>query len=70
VEIATAANLQRFEDIIRADRRVTIGAIATAIGCSHGQAYNIFRGKAFLTMTRLKERCARGSDSNHKNFTP
>jgi hypothetical protein len=24
----------------------------------------------FLTMTQLKEQCARGSDSNHKNFTP
>jgi len=27
-------------------------------------------GNAFLTMTRWKERCARGSDSNHKNFMP
>jgi hypothetical protein len=41
VEIATPATLQRVEDIIRADRRVTIDAIATAIGCSHGQAYNM-----------------------------
>jgi len=31
---------------------------------------NIFRGNAFLTMRRLKEQCARGSDSNHKNLTP
>jgi hypothetical protein len=31
---------------------------------------NIFRGNAFLTMTRLKEQCAPGSDSNHKNFKP
>ena len=31
---------------------------------------NIFQGYAFLTMTRLKERCAPGSDSNHKNFRP
>jgi len=29
---------------------------------------NIFWGNAFLTMKRLKEQCARGSDSNHKNF--
>jgi len=29
------------EDIIRADRRVTIDAVATATGCSHGQAYNM-----------------------------
>ena len=41
VEIATPATLQSVEDIIRADRRVTIDAVATAIGCSHGQAYNI-----------------------------
>jgi len=35
VEITTPATLQRVEDIIRADRRVTIDAVATAIGCSH-----------------------------------
>jgi len=35
VEIATPATLQRVEDIIWADRRVTIDAAATAIGCSH-----------------------------------
>jgi len=40
-EIATAARLQHAEDIIRADRRVTINPVATAIGCSHGQTYNM-----------------------------
>jgi len=30
---------------------------------------NSFRGNTFLTMTRWKEHFARGSDSNHKNFT-
>ena len=35
VEITTPATLQRVEDIIQADRRVTIDAVATAIGCSH-----------------------------------
>jgi len=40
-EIATPATLQHAEDIIRADRRVTITAVATTIGCSHGQAYNM-----------------------------
>jgi hypothetical protein len=35
VEIATPATLQRIEDIIQADRKVTINAVATAIGCSH-----------------------------------
>ena len=28
------------EDIIRADRRVTIDTVPIATGCSHGQAYN------------------------------
>ena len=41
VEIATPATLHRAEDIIRADIRVTIHAVATAIECSHCQAYNI-----------------------------
>jgi len=41
VEIAMLATLQRVEDIIRADRRVTIDAVDIAIGCSHGQAYNM-----------------------------
>ena len=34
-EIATPATLQRVEDIIRADRRVTVDAVATAIGYLH-----------------------------------
>ena len=41
VEIATPATLRYIEDIIRADRRVTIDAVASAFGCSHGQAYNM-----------------------------
>ena len=41
VEIATPTMLQHAEDIIRADRRVTIAAAATTLGCSHGQAYNM-----------------------------
>jgi len=55
VEIATPEMLQRVEDIIRAERRVTVDAVATIIGCSRG-----------LTMMRLKEQCARGSDSNQR----
>jgi hypothetical protein len=35
VEIATPANLQRVENIIRAERRVIIDAVATAVGFSH-----------------------------------
>ena len=41
VEIATPEKLQRVEDIIRVERRVTVDAVATAIGCSRGQAYNM-----------------------------
>jgi hypothetical protein len=34
----------------------------------HATLYNnIFRGNAFLMLTRLKDQCACGSDSNHKN---
>ena len=39
VEIAKPETLQRIEYIIRADRRVTVDAVATAIGCSRGQAF-------------------------------
>jgi len=41
VEIATPETLRRVEDIIQAERRVTVDAVATAIGCSRGQAYNM-----------------------------
>jgi len=41
VEIATPETLQHVKDIIRAERRVTVNAVATAIGCSRGQAYNV-----------------------------
>jgi hypothetical protein len=33
--------LQRAEELIRADRRITIDSVATAPGCSHGLAYSI-----------------------------
>jgi hypothetical protein len=29
------------EELIRADRRITIDSVATALGCSHGLAYRI-----------------------------
>jgi hypothetical protein len=29
------------DDLTRADRRITIGSVATALGCSHGLAYSI-----------------------------
>jgi hypothetical protein len=41
VEIATEATVQRVEELIRADTRITIDSVATALGCSHGLAYSI-----------------------------
>jgi hypothetical protein len=41
VEIATEATVQRVEELIRADRRITIGTVTTALGCSHGLGYSI-----------------------------
>jgi hypothetical protein len=38
VEIALEATVQRVEELIRADRRITIDSEATALGCSHGLA--------------------------------
>jgi hypothetical protein len=40
VEIATEATVQRVEELIRADRRITIDSVATVLGCSHGLAYS------------------------------
>jgi hypothetical protein len=33
------------EELIRADRRITIGSVATALGCSHGLAYSIMHDR-------------------------
>jgi transposase len=41
VEIATEETVRRVEELIRADRRITIDSVATALGCSHGLAYSI-----------------------------
>jgi transposase len=41
VEIVTEATVQQMEELIRADRRITIVSAATALGCSHGLAYSI-----------------------------
>jgi hypothetical protein len=35
IEIATEATVQRVEELIRADRRITIDSVATALGHSH-----------------------------------
>jgi transposase len=43
VEIATEATVQWVEELIRADRRITIDNVTTALGCSYGLAYSIMR---------------------------
>jgi transposase len=40
VETATEAAVQRVEELIRADRKITTDSVATALGCSHGLAYS------------------------------
>jgi hypothetical protein len=45
VEIATEPTVQRVEESIQADRRITIGSVATALGCSHGLRWSIMRDR-------------------------
>jgi transposase len=45
VEIATEATVQRVEDLIRADRRITMDNAVTALGCSHGLVYSIIHDR-------------------------
>jgi hypothetical protein len=33
------------EELIRADRRIAIDSVATALGCSHGLAYSIMHDR-------------------------
>jgi transposase len=40
VETATETTVQMVEQLIRADRRITIDNVATALGCSQGLAYS------------------------------
>jgi hypothetical protein len=40
VEIATEATVERLEELIPADTRITIDKVATALGCSHCLAYS------------------------------
>jgi hypothetical protein len=48
VEIATEATVQRVEELIRADWRITIDSVVTALGCSHGLAYSIMHDRLKL----------------------
>jgi hypothetical protein len=41
IDIATEATVLWVEDLIPADRRITIDSVATALGCSHGLAYSV-----------------------------
>jgi hypothetical protein len=54
VDIVTEAPVQRVEELIRADRRITIDSVATALGCFHGLAYSIMHD--FLSFGK----CAQG----------
>jgi hypothetical protein len=38
VEIVTEATVQQVEELIGADRKISIDNVATALGCSHGLA--------------------------------
>jgi hypothetical protein len=61
VEIAIEATVRQVEELIRADRRITIDSAATALWCSHGLAYSIMHD-------RLKFRkCARWVARELKN---
>jgi transposase len=43
VEIVTEATVQWVEELIRADMRITIDSVATALGRSHGLGYSIIK---------------------------
>jgi hypothetical protein len=39
--VETETSVQQAEELIQADRRITIDSVATALGCSHGLTYSI-----------------------------
>jgi hypothetical protein len=41
VETVTEATVQQMEQLIRADGRITVDSVTTALGCSRGLAYSI-----------------------------
>jgi hypothetical protein len=45
IERMTEATVQRVEELIRADRRITIDSVATALGCYRGLAYSIMHDR-------------------------
>jgi transposase len=46
VKIVTEATVQQEEELIKADKRVTIDRVATALGCSHGLTYSIMHDRS------------------------
>jgi transposase len=54
VDIATEATVQWVEELIQADRRITIDSVAAALGCSHGLAYSTMHDRV-----KFREVCAR-----------
>jgi transposase len=54
VETATEAAVQRVGEMIRADRKITIDSVATALRCPHGLAYSILHD-----LLKFRELCAR-----------
>jgi hypothetical protein len=55
LETATEATVQRVELLIRADRRITIDSVATALGCSQGVAYSTMHDR--LKFRKVCARC-------------
>jgi hypothetical protein len=51
----TEATVQQVEELIRADRSITIGTVVTALGCSHGLAYSIMHDDL-----KFQKVCAQG----------
>jgi transposase len=59
VEIAREATVQRVEELIRTDRRITIDGVANALGCSHGLVHSILHDRLKLRKVvpkKLKDR--------------
>lgn len=65
VAIATDASVQRVEEMIRGDRRVTIDSVAAVIGCSHGSAYSIMHDRLkFKKVLRVSTETTDGRTQN------
>jgi hypothetical protein len=67
VEFATEATvLQRVEELIGADRRITTDSVATALGCSHGLTYSTMHDR-FEVSQSVCTVDAQGTDESRKN---